>query len=156
MTADISAETKIASVQSRKVPVYHAELIQAALSSNSPLIGQLAYEADFEQYNVSLIAVNRSGERLTNLTDVRLQMGDGLLLEGSRDFVKNWASDEGFVMLSLVENSSPTKWNRSLLALFLILALIVATVRVAMYAKAFRYHNAGTCYLHIKLDIDMK
>lgn len=108
----------------------HKKLIQAALSSHSPLLGQTVSSIDFPALNVALLAVHRSGSRLVSgFGDVRLQTGDVLLLEGSNDFVREHKDDEGFALLSVLDNSSPVHWNRSILALSLLLALIAAQVR---------------------------
>jgi di/tricarboxylate transporter len=59
--------------------------IEAVIGLNSPLIGLSAQGSDlFETYRVNLLAVSRTGQRLTDrLGTIELQMGDVVVLQGN-------------------------------------------------------------------------
>jgi di/tricarboxylate transporter len=59
--------------------------IEAVISLNSPLIGHSAQESQlFESHGVNLLAVSRTGQRLTErLGTIVLQMGDVVVLQGN-------------------------------------------------------------------------
>ncbi|HSS76451.1 MAG TPA: SLC13 family permease [Thermoanaerobaculia bacterium] len=61
-------------------------VVEAVLSPRSALIGQTLREALFrERYGMSVIALWRAGRPVrTGLTDLPLELGDGLLLQGER------------------------------------------------------------------------
>ena len=70
----------------------------------------------------------RGGERLRGkVGDIVLQPGDTLLLEAPPSFVQTQRNARDFFLVSRVENSSPPRFERSILALS-ILASMVATV----------------------------
>ena len=61
-------------------------LVEAVLSPRSDLIGRTLGETRFrDRYGMAVIALWRAGRSLrTNLTDLPLELGDGLLLQGDR------------------------------------------------------------------------
>ncbi|WP_274627641.1 SLC13 family permease [Arvimicrobium flavum] len=63
-----------------------AEAVEAVIGENSPLIGWSAKSfALHERFNVNLLAVSRKDERLTERpAEVRLRLGDVIVLQGSR------------------------------------------------------------------------
>jgi di/tricarboxylate transporter len=66
-------------------PQAEVSSIEAVIGTDSPLIGVSAQaSALFERFGVNLLAVSRSGQRLTErLGTIRLQMGDIIVLQGN-------------------------------------------------------------------------
>src|SRR5262245_26353906 len=66
-------------------PQSEVRAIEAVIGVNSPLIGLSAQgSALFERFGINLLAVSRTGERLTErLGTISLQMGDVVVLEGN-------------------------------------------------------------------------
>jgi hypothetical protein len=58
-----------------------------------------------------------------------VQTGDVLLLEAHSTFAKTFDGDDSFALVSVIAGATPTKWNRSLLALFLVIAMVIGQVR---------------------------
>ena len=56
-----------------------------------------------------------------------MQTGDVLILEASAAFVKAREDDSAFALVSLT-GATPTKWNRSILALLLLVVMVVGQV----------------------------
>ena len=104
-------------------------LVEVVVSNSSPVVGKSVREGRFRTlYNAVIIAVARGGERLRGkVGDVVLQPGDTLLLEAPPSFAQTQRNARDFFLVSRVENSSPPRFERSILALS-ILASMVATV----------------------------
>jgi di/tricarboxylate transporter len=68
-----------------KEPQAEVLSIEAVIGANSPLIGLSAQaSALFERYDINLLALSRTGERLTErLGTIELQLGDVLVLQGN-------------------------------------------------------------------------
>jgi di/tricarboxylate transporter len=66
-------------------PQQEVSSIEAVIGARSPLIGMSAQgSALFERFGVNLLAVSRTGERLTErLGTITLQLGDVIVLQGS-------------------------------------------------------------------------
>lgn len=110
-------------------PRVQRSLIEAVVSDRCPLVGKSIREGRFRtEYNAAVIAVARSGKRLTaRIGDIVLQPGDTLLLEAHREFVRQRRNSSHFFLVSGVENSAPTRHERAWLAL----AILVGMVTVA-------------------------
>jgi di/tricarboxylate transporter len=106
-------------------------LIEAVVSDRCPLAGKSIREGRFRsEYNAAVIAVARSGKRITGrIGDIVLQPGDTLLLEAHQDFVQQRRNSSHFFLVSGVENSAPTRHERAWLAL----AILAAMVAVASF-----------------------
>lgn len=68
-----------------KEPQAEVLSIEAVIGANSPLVGLSAQATDlFERYDINLLAVSRTGQRLTErLGTIDLQLGDVLVLQGN-------------------------------------------------------------------------
>jgi di/tricarboxylate transporter len=93
-------------------------LTEVVLSPSSPLIGTTVRAANFRQlYNAAVVAVHRNGERMTNkIGDVRLQVGDTLLLQTRTEFVDSYRHSQDFSLVSRVEGSRARRTDRAWLA----------------------------------------
>ena len=89
-------------------------LFEAILSPRSTLIGQTLKAALFrEKYMMNVIAIWRAGKPIrTRLTDLPLQFGDSLLMQGPRDRLKVLRSNPDLIVLTgkdIEEISRPSK-----------------------------------------------
>jgi di/tricarboxylate transporter len=68
-----------------KEPQAEVVSIEAVVGANSPLVGLSAQSTNlFESYDINLLAVSRTGQRLTDrLGSIELQLGDVLVLQGN-------------------------------------------------------------------------
>ncbi len=110
-TADLMYDSDPVSRQQRR-------LTEVVLSRSSPLIGRTLREANFRRmYNAAVVAVHRSGQRVTTkLGSIRLEPGDTLLLQTRSDFVAQYRNHRDFYLVSGVEGSEPLRYHKLPLA----------------------------------------
>jgi di/tricarboxylate transporter len=101
-------------LESRSVAV-----VEAVLSPRSALIGQTLREALFrERYGMSVIALWRAGRPVrTGLTDLPLELGDGLLLQGERNRLPVLRAEADLIVLAAPEREAPPATGKGRLAL---------------------------------------
>jgi di/tricarboxylate transporter len=105
-------------------------LIEAVLSPRSDLIGRTLRETRFrDRYGMAVLAIWRAGRSLrTGLTDLALQLGDGLLLQGERGRLPVLRAESDLIVLDRgVDEPPPPSRRRSRRAL----AVMVATLGLA-------------------------
>lgn len=114
------ATDKLAEEQRRR------RLCEVVISRSSPLIGQTVREAQFRShYNAAIVAIHRNGERLaTKIGDVKLEMGDTLLMQTGPNFVQAHRNNADFYLVSDVEGSQPMRHERWLVALSIFAGLL--------------------------------
>lgn len=82
-------------------------LTEAVISTTSSLIGRTLKEANFRiRYGVFVLAIRKHGETETareKLGDIRLEVGDTLLLQGRRELMEDLAGNTDFLMAHGVE-----------------------------------------------------
>lgn len=108
-------------------PRTQRSLIEAVVSDRCPLVGKSIREGRFRsEYNAAVIAVARSGKRITaRIGDIVLQPGDTLLLEAHQGFVQQRRNSSHFFLVSGVEHSAPTRHERAWLALAILAVMVV-------------------------------
>lgn len=79
-----------------------AVLLEGMIGPNSPLAGQSITEVGFRQKYVALIlAIHREGQNITkDFEKLRLEFGDTLLVEGSREGIERLKAERDFITLS--------------------------------------------------------
>lgn len=104
-----------------------SQMSEAVISSKSPLIGKSIRDSNFRAtYNAAVVAVHRGGERLAGrVGDIRLRNGDTLLLQTGPHFSQAHRDNPDFFLVSAVEDSRPTRHERSTLSLVLLGVLVV-------------------------------
>lgn len=109
------------------VPRHRAKLIEAVVSSSSPMLGVSIREGEFRsRYGAVVIAAHRSGERIAGkLGDIRLRAGDTLLLEAPGDFVGMHADSKDFYLVSELESSAAPGHHLAWVAVLVLVGLIV-------------------------------
>jgi di/tricarboxylate transporter len=118
-------------LESRSVAV-----VEAVLSPRSALIGQTLREALFrERYGMSVIALWRAGRPVrTGLTDLPLELGDGLLLQGERSRLPVLRAEADLIVLAEPAREAPpaTGKGRLALAIMAITLVLAASGRFAV------------------------
>ncbi len=105
-------------------------LVEAVVSSSCPLVGQSIREGNFRSYyNAVIIAVARNGERVKRkVGDIVLRPGDTLLLEAKASFVEQQRNSRDFFLVSGVANSTPPRYDRALVAVTILAAMILTVI----------------------------
>jgi di/tricarboxylate transporter len=111
-----------------ELPRPQRSLIEAVVSNDSPLVGKSVRESRFRSvYNAVIIAVARGGQRITKkVGDIVLVPGDTLLLEARPSFAEQQRNSRDFFLVSRIEDSHPFRYERSAVALAILLAMVAA------------------------------
>jgi di/tricarboxylate transporter len=101
-------------------------LCEAVVSEDSPLIGSTIRDANFRtRYGAAVVAVHRGGKRLSGkIGDIILRVGDTLLLESAPGFARAYRNSADFYLVSEVPDSAPPRYNKTLPALLILVALV--------------------------------
>lgn len=105
-------------------------IYEVVLGQQSPVVGQTLRDSEFRgRYQAAVVAVHRAGYRVdAKLGDVRMRVGDTLLLISDADFEMQWAEQPDFLLVSSVGEITSRGVQRR--------ALLVAPIVVAMVALA--------------------
>ncbi len=116
--------------QARKlqVPAWQRTLVEAVVSSRCVLRGKTIREGKFRShYNAAVVAVARGDKRLSGkLGDVRLEVGDVLLLEASPSFLHRSSESRDFYLVSAVKHGSVRRPERAWLSISILFAMVGA------------------------------
>jgi di/tricarboxylate transporter len=117
---------------------------EAVLAPRFPGIGKTIFEFNFfDHYQAAIVAVHRSGERITsNLRSLKLKEGDNLVLLTTDRFIKNWGDSKIFYLTTYIgdHDQSATK-SKKWLALS-ILVLMIAGATATDYLPKFEHVQA--------------
>ena len=115
--------------QARKlqVPAWRRTLVEAVVSPRCALLGKTIREGNFRShYNAAVVAVARGDKRLEGkLGDVRLEVGDVLLLEASPSFFHRRRESRDFFLVSAVQEGVVRRHDRAWLAVAILLAMVI-------------------------------
>lgn len=102
-------------------------LVEAVVSPHCASIGETLRESAFlERYGAVIMAVARNGERLPgNLSSIKLQAGDTLLLEARPAFVTRQRYNKDFLLINDLGEESP-KHEKAYVAWGILLTLVAA------------------------------
>ena len=116
--------------QARKlqVPAWQRTLVEAVVSSRCALLGKTIREGQFRShYNAAVVAVARGDKRLSGkLGDVRLEVGDVLLLEASPSFLHRRSESRDFFLVSAVQEGSVRRPERAWISVSILVAMVLA------------------------------
>lgn len=103
---------------------------EVVLGPVSPLIGQTLKEAEFRgRYQAAVLAIHRAGQRVeAKLGDVRLRVGDMLLVLADPDFRTRWYDRRDFLLISelYVDGYPPRRTPNSVLAWAVVAGIVLA------------------------------
>jgi di/tricarboxylate transporter len=104
---------------------------EVVLSPRFPWLGQTVTQFSFfEHFNAVVLAIHRNGERITdNLKNLKLKVGDNVVLLATENFYETWGSSQMFYLVNYVrdlyhDKGSRVKW----LALIILFAMVAAIV----------------------------
>jgi len=102
-------------------------LVEAVVSTASPLVGQSVREAGIRtRYGAVIIAVHRMGHQLRGkLGDIVLRSGDTLLMETTPGFAVRYRNSPDFHLVSQLESSTP-RHERAALAMGVLGVVVLA------------------------------
>jgi di/tricarboxylate transporter len=104
---------------------------EVVLSPRFPWLGQTVTEFSFfDQFNAVVLAIHRNGERITeNLNNLKLKVGDNVVLLATEKFFDTWGSSQMFYLVNYMrdlhhDKGSQVKWK----ALIILMAMVAAIV----------------------------
>ncbi|MFY9178550.1 MAG: SLC13 family permease, partial [Venatoribacter sp.] len=100
-------------------------LVEAVVSPHCGAIGQAIRDAQFrDRYGAVILAVARGGERVQgNLSSIRLQAGDSLLMEARPAFVSRQRFNKDFLLINDLGKETP-RHNRAYLSWLILFAVV--------------------------------
>lgn len=116
----------------------NVQLAEVLLLPGSPLIGRTLKTLRFRQrYGVQVLGVNRRGRSIfRKLSQVRLQVGDQLLVQGARANLANMDEDNTFHLVGAVEHESPNQRRAPIAIGAFVLVLALAALEIVPLAVA--------------------
>jgi len=99
---------------------------EAVLSDSCPVVGKTVKQGRFRtRYQAAIVAVARHGERLRGkIGDIRLQVGDTLLLEARPAFRERFGRSRDFLLVSEVGGFHPPDHARAPIALAVVVTMV--------------------------------
>lgn len=122
-----------ASVSDATVQSGDVGLVEAILLLRSPLIGRTLRGAQFrERYGLQVLAINRHGETIRRkISQVILQLGDVLLIQGNRSNIAALEADQTFRLLGAIKERRQPNHKRARYAIAAFGgALLLATLNI--------------------------
>lgn len=129
MVLDLQKMRGLQSAEQQQVNHYdttrHA-FSEAVIGQASPLVGRTLKEAEFRsRYQAAVVAIHRSGERVkAKLGDVRLRVGDTLLLLADSEFHLRWRDRNDFLLVAALGGTPPGVSRKAWLVGLITLAVV--------------------------------
>jgi di/tricarboxylate transporter len=100
---------------------------EVVIGEGSPLVGSTLKESGFRaRYGAAVIAIHRAGELLPGkLGDIRLRVGDLLLVLGNPDFRRTWREQRDFLVVVPLAEGRPLRREKARFVELLTLGLIL-------------------------------
>jgi len=110
-------------------PRFRRRLYEAVVSDACPNVGQSIRDGRFRnRYQAAVLAVARNGARIAGrIGDIELKPGDTLLLEADENFADRFRNSRDFLLVSPLEDSTPRRHGRALIAVAVLAVMVVAT-----------------------------
>jgi len=127
------------------------EFAEVVLAPNSSLRGQTLQEIDFRaRYGLAVLAIRHHGETVfVHLSDIRLEFGDSLLIQGSIDKINDLRRESDLLLLDMPPIET-RRTKKAPLAIGILLAVLVVVttgwlpVSAAMFTGALLMVLSGT------------
>lgn len=123
------------------VPAWRRTLVEAVVSPRCALIGKTIREGRFRaHYGAAVVAVARGGRRLSGkLGDVKLEVGDVLLLEATPAFLRQRSESHDFYLVSAVDKAVIRRPEKAWASLVVLLAMVVlaSATKIGILPAAF-------------------
>ena len=106
------------------------DVVEAMISPRSQLIGKTLRESHFrEKYGMSVLAIWRGEEEIFfELPDIKLEFGDALLLQGTRDKLPILADDPDLILLVSKGETAIIVPNKGLAAIMIFIATLTFAI----------------------------
>ncbi|AJQ97350.1 SLC13 family permease [Gynuella sunshinyii] len=116
-------------VDKLKLANHERVLVEAVIGPEFFGLDQTIKESRFRtRFQAAILSVSRNGNRIEGkIGDIRLQVGDTLLLETSQDFVGQYRSRRDFLLVSAINDSTPPSFHKAPIALYILLAMVIAS-----------------------------
>ena len=103
-------------------------LVEAVISSSSPLINQSIRDASFRTvYDAAVIAVHRNAERVPGkIGEIVLEAGDTLLLQGAPGFLRAHRNSRDFYLVSEIAGTESPRYDRAGIAIVILVLMVLA------------------------------
>ncbi|WP_111495795.1 SLC13 family permease [Marinobacter bohaiensis] len=101
-------------------------LVEVVLGPEFPALDMTIRDSRFRtRFNAAILSVSREGKRVAGkLGDIRLKMGDTLLLEASHEFAEQYRFRRDFLLVSALNDSTPPDFRKAPLALSILLIMV--------------------------------
>jgi len=108
------------------------DLTEVILMPGSPLIGRTLKGLRFRQnYGLQVLAINRHGETLRRkLSQIRLQTGDSLIVQGDRAQIETLESQDIFRAVDTIERAGPRRKRAWIAVTIFASVLVIATLEL--------------------------
>lgn len=139
---------------------------EVVIGEGSPLVGSTLKEAGFRgRYGAAVVAIHRAGEPLPGkLGDIRLRVGDLLLVLGNPDFRNAWREQRDFLVIAPLQGGRPVRREKARVVEILTLGLILiagtglmdllpASLIVAITLIGFRIITLSEARASIDLEV---
>ena len=102
---------------------------EVVVGSDSALVGRTIQEIGFRgRYRAAVLAVHRAGARLDQkLGDIRLRLGDTLLILGDEDFRTRWRDSRDFLVVAPIGGIPPTQPRKAALVTAITVVFVALT-----------------------------
>jgi di/tricarboxylate transporter len=111
----------------RRLDAGEHRYVEVVLAAMSPLVGRTLKEADFrEQYQATVLAIHRSGERVAGkLGEVVFKAGDTLLLLADVGFAARWRDRRDFLVVLELGGALPVSTGKAWFVITVALTMIL-------------------------------
>ncbi|GIW50683.1 MAG: SLC13 family permease [Gemmatimonadales bacterium] len=130
LVVDLQATRGLVSAEGKHVAEFDTErhtFFEAVVGAASPLVGRTLKEVGFRQtYQAAVVAIHRAGERVrAKLGEVRLKVGDTLLLLTDPGFRERWRDRNDFLLVSRLGGAAPGVTKKAWLAGVVTLGIVL-------------------------------
>jgi len=110
-----------------------AAFFEVVVGASSPLVGKTLREAEFRgRYQAAVVAIHRAGMRVEGkLGEVRVRVGDTLLLLADPGFRSRWYDRNDFLLVSPLDAPTPVGTSKAL-GVAAVLAFIILTASTGL------------------------
>ena len=114
-------------VDKLKIASHERCLVEAVIGPEFVGLEQSIKDSRFRtRFQAAILSVSRNGQRITGkIGDIRLQVGDTLLLETGQDFVGQYRSRRDFLFVSAMNDSTPPAFSKAPFALYVLLGMVL-------------------------------
>jgi len=112
-----------------KLKIAHHErcLVEAVIGPEFVGLNQTIRDSRFRsRFQAAILSVSREGRRLPGkIGDIRIKMGDTLLLETGQEFLEQYRFRKDFLLVSALNDSTPPRFDKAPTALAILAAMVL-------------------------------